>query len=461
MAQVIARGGVPYRDVVNIKGPLSAYIGAAAIVITRPLGLRDIYAVRLISVLMAVLTAGILFLVVFEYFKSLRTAFLAGLIFIGFNAFATTNSSGIQPKTPMILFGLAAMWAIKRDRPYAAGLTGMLSALCWQPGLLFVGAAGLAFSRYLTIWRDLKVLKLLAGAAIPLIVLLGYFWVAGALRDFYLWSFHFNYSVYGPETMRSFHAFLGYLRRIYTQYHVGERIFFIMAAFGQLMALFQEARLAIKNGAKSLLDRAPFHSIVIVLVVYTLFCRINAQGMADSLPFLPFVAAFAGAAIVTGLDLAVSLLERVKPMPHLSAIGAAAFVAVCVIVFGKYMTDAFSYNRAGITLQKQEAELREMLSHFQPGDSIYVHGAAEVLALSGLDNASKYFLLDRGKDRYLDVVEEGGFYGWLGRMKEGRPKIVVLTRMKKVRHRKDFYGWVEEGYEPRKNPVFSYYLRKD
>jgi hypothetical protein len=102
-----------------------------------------------------------------------------------------------------------------------------------------------------------------------------------------------------------------------------------------------------------------------------------------------------------------------------------------------------------------------MLSHFQPGDSIYVHGAAEVLALSGLDNASKYFLLDRGKDRYLDVVEEGGFYGWLGRMKEGRPKIVVLTRMKKVRHRKDFYGWVEEGYEPRKNPVFSYYLRKD
>jgi hypothetical protein len=33
--------------------------------------------------------------------------------------------------------------------------------------------------------------------------------------------------------------------------------------------------------------------------------------------------------------------------------------------------------------------------------------------------------------------------------------------MKKVRHKGDFYAWVEEGYEPRKNRVFSYYLRRD
>lgn len=40
-------------------------------------------------------------------------------------------------------------------------------------------------------------------------------------------------------------------------------------------------------------------------------------------------------------------------------------------------------------------------------------------------------------------------YGWLDRLKAERPKIVVLTRMKKVRHKGDFYAWVEEGYEPR------------
>jgi hypothetical protein len=137
MAQVIARGGVPYRDAINIKSPLSAYIGAAAIVIACPLGLRDTYAVSLVSVLMAILTVGVLFLVVFDYFQSLRAAFLSALIFMSFNAFATTNSSGIQPKTPMILFGLVGMWATKRVLPHVAGVSGMLSALSWQPGLLF------------------------------------------------------------------------------------------------------------------------------------------------------------------------------------------------------------------------------------------------------------------------------------------------------------------------------------
>src|SRR5262245_40664964 len=52
-AQVISRGGVPYRDVVNIKTPLSAYIGAAAIVVTRPFGLSAVMATRTISILMA------------------------------------------------------------------------------------------------------------------------------------------------------------------------------------------------------------------------------------------------------------------------------------------------------------------------------------------------------------------------------------------------------------------------
>src|SRR5580765_7057685 len=46
-AQVIARGGVPYRDVVNIKSPLSAYIGAAAILVGKPFGLGDVLAIRI------------------------------------------------------------------------------------------------------------------------------------------------------------------------------------------------------------------------------------------------------------------------------------------------------------------------------------------------------------------------------------------------------------------------------
>ncbi|HKY03425.1 MAG TPA: hypothetical protein VJQ56_00980, partial [Blastocatellia bacterium] len=73
-AQVVARGGVPYRDVVNIKGPLSAYIGAAAIMVTRPFGVRDVDAIRLVCFAMLLLTAAMTFLVAYEFFGSRRIA---------------------------------------------------------------------------------------------------------------------------------------------------------------------------------------------------------------------------------------------------------------------------------------------------------------------------------------------------------------------------------------------------
>ena len=83
-AQVIARGGVPYRDVVNIKSPLSAYIGAAAILVSKPLGLSDVLAIRLTFFVLAVLTLGFTFLVALDYFKSIRIALFTATVMLTF-----------------------------------------------------------------------------------------------------------------------------------------------------------------------------------------------------------------------------------------------------------------------------------------------------------------------------------------------------------------------------------------
>ncbi|HEX8090345.1 MAG TPA: hypothetical protein VF762_15910, partial [Blastocatellia bacterium] len=84
-AQVIARGGVPYRDVVNIKSPLSAYIGAAAIMAARPFGLRDVLAIRVTFILLAALTVAFTFLVALEYVGSRPVALLAATIMLTFS----------------------------------------------------------------------------------------------------------------------------------------------------------------------------------------------------------------------------------------------------------------------------------------------------------------------------------------------------------------------------------------
>jgi hypothetical protein len=459
-AQVIARGGVPYRDVVNIKSPLSAYIGAAAIMAARPFGLRDVLAIRVTFILLAALTVAFTFLVALEYVGSRPVALLAATIMLTFSAFARLNGGGVQPKTPMVLFGLITLWAIIKDNPFMAGLFGMLSALSWQPGLLFVGAAGLGFSRYLTGWRDLKAAKLVAGAVIPLAVMLGYFWASGAIREFYLWNIHFNATVYGPNEMRPLSSFVNRIAKMLAgTYHNG-RLYFYLAAPGLLLLLWREVKHARENGPRSLLRAAPRHAIIISPVVYFLFCMIDIQGGADLIPLLPFVATFAAVALIFALGQAANFIARERPALNRAQVMAWGGGLACAFILALAVSDTFSRER-DLTLQDQDAKVRDIVSQLQPGEKIFVHGQTEILVLSGLTNASKYFLLDRGKDAYLDVVEEGGFKGWLQRLKAERPRIVALDRLKSLGYLNELRDWVEAEYEARDDGTFRYYVRKD
>ncbi|HWP43156.1 MAG TPA: DolP-mannose mannosyltransferase [Blastocatellia bacterium] len=460
-AQVVSRGGVPYRDVVNIKSPLSAYIGAAAIVATRPFGLRDVYAIRLVCFLMLLMTVGLTFLVGYEFFNSRRIGLLAALILLGFDLLGQGNTADIQPKIPMVIFGLLTLWAVRRDLPFLAGIFGMLSALAWQPGLLFAGAAGLAFSRYLTSWRDLKVIKLVSGAVIPLAMLVVYLWMAGALRDFYLWTIHFNYAVYAKEELKTANEFLGALYRVLWGQFQEERIYFLLAVAGLMLIAFRQMKVARRGGARAALDAASHHSIIIAPAVYFAFCAINVQRGADFIPFLPFISILTAVVVVASIDKAGELLERMRPGAGKKLFTSAGFVAVCTLVFLLSVADTFFYGGDRYTFQQQEADVREAMAHLRPGDKVFVHGTTELLVISGLTNASRHIFLDRGKDIYLDQVEPGGFNGWFERLKSERPRIVALSRLNRVRHKDDFERWVNEDYRLIEGRTFSYYVRKE
>jgi hypothetical protein len=457
-AQVISRGGVPYRDVVNIKSPLSAYIGAVAILVGKPFGLSDIFAIRITYTALAVLTLGFTFLLALDYFNSMRVAVFTASVMLTLDAFARFNSGGIQPKTPMVLLGLMTLWAIYKDRPLTAGVFGMLSALAWQPGLLFVGAAALAFSRYLTSWRDLKAVKMLAGAAVPLAVLLAYLWVAGALESFYLWNIHFNATVYGPQQSRSVGDFFSHLSKLLNGFYHNSRDYFYMALGGLCVVLWQEAKRAIKSGGSSLPDRASIHAVMIAPTVYFGFCMIDIQSGPDLIPLVPFVAIFAAVAIEFGVAQTANLLSRVRP--NRAAIEHWTSVAVVGFIFYRNVSGAFFFERGFPRLEDQLPAVEEITSHLEAGDKIFVYGRTEILVLSRLTNLGKYFLLDRGKARYLDQVEPGGLDGWIDRLKAERPKIVVLDRLGADEALKPLEDWVAAEYQMRINRVFAYYIRK-
>ncbi len=479
-AQVVSRGGVPYRDVVNIKTPLSAYIGAAAILLAKPFGIDEVLAIRILFMALAALTVAFTFLVASEFFNSRRVGLLAGAMMLGFTAFARLNGGGVQPKTPMVLFGLISLLAAVRNRPFLSGSAAMLSALSWQPGLLFFGAALLAFTRYLTQWKDRAWLRLLAGATLPLALFLAYLWVAGGLSAFFHWAFYFNFSVYAPGELRPISSFFNRIYKMLAGTYNNGRFYFYLAIPGLLLFLLAEFRAARRDGFKRFKESAPRHSILIAPLVYMLFCTINIQGGADLIPLLPFVAIFASFAVVSGLNFIANRFARGKEAMdpgRVAAYGTAVFILVS-LAFTCYQI--IRAGRGGVNLSDQKAEAREIASMLAPGDEMFVHGRTELLVLTRMTNASKYFLLDRGKAQYLDQVEQGGFEGWLERMKSARPAIVVLDRMKKLGQLKGgqdaddeeapserdlkvsaaFQSWVEQDYEKREGRIFTYFVRR-
>src|SRR5215469_15510879 len=62
IAQTILRGGLPYRDVVEIKGPGAIYISALAMAIGRTVRVSDVASVRALHVLMIGLFSAVIFL---------------------------------------------------------------------------------------------------------------------------------------------------------------------------------------------------------------------------------------------------------------------------------------------------------------------------------------------------------------------------------------------------------------
>jgi hypothetical protein len=460
-SQVIARGGTPFKDVVNIKTPASAYIGAAAILVGKPVGLRDIYAIRTTYKLLAALSVALTFMVASRFSDSFRHGILAAIILAGIQAFAILNISGVQPKTPMILFGLATLLAIMKDRPFTAGVFGMLSALSWQPGLLFVGVAGLGFSRYFTNWRDLKVARLLAGAALPLAVFLVYLVAAGALRDFFLWCFHYPFTIYGPRDQTTAQAFFDRLDLLLDENFARDRAYFKLALGGLVFAVATEAWHAFKHGGKSLLQRAPWHQVIIAAIVYFVFCRIDMQGEQDLIPLLPFVAILAAGLIIYLLDAVTSLLARRESASRRGWTGKLSFAVVCAVLLGIGLSGLLSIRTPSIRLNDQMTDAVQVVSQLEPGDKMFVHGRTEMLVLSGFQNSSKYTNLDHGKDNYLDQVEPGGFAGWFDRLRTDAPKIVAISRTQNLDRKEDFLEWLSSDYEERTSGVFTYYVRKD
>lgn len=460
IAQGILRGEVPYRDVIEIKGPGSAYLSATAMWLGKFAGLRDVLAVRFMQIALAGLLSVVTFLVAEVYLRQRLAGLIAFLLPLTSDHFVSWTEGGTQPKLTMILFGMLTLLLIARGRPFWAGVCSILSCLSWQPGLLFTGIAVLIFSRYLTAWRDWRALKVLAGATLPLVVVGLYFYWEGALSDLWVWTVAYNFEVYAPEGIRSPGETLAHAWTVLVRVLNLDITWFALGLAG--LAMFSARQLSAKVKMLRALKSADLSkdAILIAPVVYIAFCLINLQSGPDLIPLFPFFGIFAGwliAEISRWLRSIGAVTKRPALLRAVEGLPAVALVLVCVLT----LIRAATYRLEGWTLWRQDTELKAISDLIGPDDKIYVHGPAEILLLLNRPNLNPYIMWDHGKVRYVAAKKYGGSIEvMVDAIEAERPKLVAVSRLRHVPEGAALERWIEQHYE--RLPIAGYdaYVRK-
>jgi hypothetical protein len=461
IAQTILRGGLPYRDVIDPKGPGAMYVSAGAMWAGRHLGIQDVLAVRYVYILLAGVLSVLTALVAHQYFSSKTAATLAFLIPLVPARYSLMMVEGTQPKLVMMVFGMLALLLVARDRPFWAGFCSMLSCLCWQPGLMFAGVAFLIFSRYLTSWRDLRALKVVAGALAPLAVVLSYFYLRGALPDLWSWAFTYDYKVFMPAGIRSSGQAWRDIVNVLRERVFYQDIVFVEIALAGLI-LFGYERIRDKMRGRSAIESADLYKDAILMppIIYFAFCMLNFQSAPDTIPFFPFIGLFGAYFFV---KVARALGSHWKLDPFIRGATLARLIPPIAILIVLFITvrSAARYRIDGRTLSDQYKEGHVIASYLSPSDKIYVHGPAEVLVVMDRPNLNPYIELNSGSDDYVASHRPGGFGALIDEMEAARPKIVMMGRLQNVRHRAELEAWVDRHYVKLELPwLNTAYIRK-
>ncbi|HEY3134797.1 MAG TPA: DolP-mannose mannosyltransferase [Blastocatellia bacterium] len=448
MAQSILRGQVPYRDAIDSKGPGSLYLSALVMLVGRAFGIQDIIAVRLFYVLLAGVFSALVYLVALAYLRSHLAATIAFAIPLVSEQFAEMVVEGTRPKIPMIIFGLLALLLIAKDKPFWAGFFSMLSCLCWQPGLVFTAVSALMFSRYLTSWRDLRALKALIGAAIPLAVVVSYFRAVGALGDLWTWTVHYNYSVYLPEAKVPATVALAQVWRL-SRLAMGANIIWVELSIAGL-AMYTASRLRARLKSRKVIAPPELFkdAIVIPPLAHLIFSMVNWQGEETLIIFFPFIGMFAAYFVLTIVRIVGSARFINQNRNAARAMRWSPVLAVLIIGVS-IVRHAAAYRLApGRTLQDQAAAFETVSEILGPTDKVYVHGTVELLVFLNRPNMNPYIFLPYGKDDYIASRLPGGFNAIVDQMEAQAPKVIALSRLRTVSHRDELLQWAAEHYEP-------------
>lgn len=421
--QQLAEGVPPYVSILDPKTPLASILAGLGVAVGRFAGAEDLIAIRLLFFVLSCLTVLAVHLAAAWLFRSTAAGLVAAAVFVGFLGFAIDALGGPNAKTPGILFAAASTALIVRRQWFAAGMAGVLALLVWQPlaiyALVAVVAAGTMSQEG---ERGPNVARAVAGAALPSILTLLYFAVAGALPQLVEGALLLPATGTQRESTALPDHLTHIVRSVAAGYGAGGATL-LWAGLAALVALGVARARTLRRASEPLTGDPLLVAVLPPLVFIVAFSLVDFQGYPDAYPFLPLAAFGIGGAAA----LALAAVEGRWPVAlagvPLARIGLGIATAILLAVT---WTAYSAPRREATALRRQQRDVDAVEALLLPGDRLLALGDPAPLVLSGRRNPLRTIYLAAGVDRWVVETTPGGFDGWTAQIAAADPDVIVI-----------------------------------
>lgn len=424
--QRFLEGDPPYVGVLNRAGPLAHVLPGVGIALGRLVGLPDIYGARVFYMLLSVACVCLVYVVVRDLTRLRSAALVAAAAFLGFQGFLDLATYGPREKTPMVLFLLACILAVRHRRWATSGVFVALATLTWQP--VFFGAVVIAVVAALLAPnpRLLALTRIIVGGAAVSALVVLYYAVNGAVHTF-LDCFVLVNAHYTQQS-----GALAQADANWSSLHGG----YGFSLWVILLGLAALPVAAVRSGPRAWRSRRAVPAAWVALGAGCLsglaWCLKAFNGWPDLLVMLPL------AAIGVGWG-AAGVLRRLRRLDRRAAVAVAAALALA----GTTYATVFSVTARQHQLQHQQDFIDAVLAAGPHPSTIVSMEAPQVLMLTHRTNPTPYQMFDHGFADYVDATYPGGLAGYLAEVRRIAPTYIVTQN----RFMPDWFKpWLEEHY---------------
>lgn len=456
--QEIARGHPPYKYAMIVKTPLTPMLAAAAAVAARSFNADEVSAMRLLFLALAVAAVLLAYVFARDAFQSRAAGWFSALAMTGFGFLGARAAIGPEPKLVVLVFGLAACWAIQKRAAWWAGICAALAFLAWQIAGIYLLVALAAF------WfgtapnaRRKQTARVLAGFLLTLAPFGLYLVFTDAMYHAWAQTILGNFNFLRGEEAGTGGGLAARVTTSSTKFvtatwrcMANERAFLlagIAGALGFTAEALRSSRKLGSGGMSNAPENTPWgvYALGLSALGLSLFALYDFQNCPDLLPFFGILAIGCGWLVTRVLEGVARWSAQKLPQTRAwlrPAFYSAATLAVLLYGIG----DSLLSSSANRLRAPQEKIAERVERELQAGDTIQQYGDAIVLVLTGRTNATPVLHLGPKQHQGIFFMYENGLDGYIAYLDAHKPRVITLSRRKEEPWAEKLYAWIDANY---------------